>query len=624
MKRVQLAAIAVVAIAAISPGELAAKCADYAPERRAYFGDLHVHTRFSQDANWRMGNTQIGPDEAYQFARGAQIALPPYDARGQSDRHAQLDRPLDFMAVTDHAENYADVRICEDPDYDGPGAWLCGAGVFTRLLAGFAAKALPVPMLCPADDAACAEAAGAVWQDTQAAAARHDAPCDFSTFVGYEWSGMAGMANLHRNVLFRSDAVMAHPVSARDARTPEALWDALDVQCRGGVAGCEAITIPHNSNLSEGQMFSATLATGELMTREVARQRQRYERLVELVQHKGSSECYGGVGSQDELCVFERLPYSSFLQKYLPFFGEAPADDSRYVREALREGLRQQERLGINPFMTGFVGGTDTHTGTAGAVDEQSYSGNHGAQHISADEVGAQLPDRVEQNPGGLAVIYAEHNTREALFEALQRREAYATSGPRIQLRFFGAWALPEDLCEQPGLVPKAYSSGVPMGGELAAADNNGSAPAFVLSAQADPGTTAAPGGLIQKIQIVKAWVDPQGNSRERVYDVAGSAGNNAQVDLNTCEPRGDGFKQLCKVWRDPDFAADHDAVYYSRVIENPSCRWQQRICADNKVSCENPDALPKGLQGCCDESVPRTVQERAWSSPIWYRAKNA
>ena len=621
MSGIRCAALGMLVATALTAPYSSAQCEDHEPARRAYFGDLHVHTRFSQDANWRMGNTQVGPQESHQFARGAPLLLPPYDAQGKSERRVQLARPLDFMAVTDHAEALGEVRLCADPAYDGPGAWLCGAGVWTRLLTGFAARALPISTLCPPGDAACDAAAGAVWRDTRAAAQTHNTPCEFSTFVGYEWSGMAGMANLHRNVIFRSNQVVSRPISAREARTPEALWDALDDSCRDAVANCEAVTIPHNPNLSEGLMFAPILSSGEAMTARVAQQRQRYERLVEIVQHKGASECFGGLGSEDELCAFEQLPYSNFLQKYLPLLGEPPADDSRYLREALREGLRQQARLDINPFMTGFIGGTDSHTGSGGAVDESGYTGNHGAQHVSVDRGAAQLPDRVEQNPGGLAVLYAEENTRDSLFQALQRREAYATSGTRIQLRFFGSWGYPADLCQQPDQLGQAYAGGVPMGGELHSADSKGRVPVFLLSTQADPGTAAAPGGLLQRIQVIKVWVDAQGNGREKVYDVAGSDGNDASVDLATCKPQGEGYQRLCTVWQDPDFNGSRDAVYYSRVLENPSCRWQQRICVANQVSCEAPDSLPEGLQACCDDSVPRTVQERAWSSPVWYSA---
>ncbi|GAB3273578.1 DUF3604 domain-containing protein [Parahaliea aestuarii] len=613
--------IRIAALALLGAATAHGSCEDYSEDRQAWFGDLHVHTSYSQDANWRMGNHRIEPEDSYRFARGAAISLPPYDAQGDSPRELRLKRPLDFAAVTDHAEALGEVRLCSDPNYDGPGADSCGDGPYLRMIKRFASRVLPLETLCPPGDATCAAAQASVWRDTQAAAQSHNAPCEFTTFVGYEWSGLDGAANLHRNVIFRSEAVPSNPASAREARTPEQLWDALDHECRDGGSGCEAVTIPHNSNLSQGLMFSALLSSGDQMTSEQAQQRARYERLAEIVQHKGESECYGGPGAIDELCRFEKLPYSSFLQKYFSFIGEPPKDDSRYLREALREGLRLERQLGTNPFTTGFIGGTDTHLGAAGAVDEADNPGHHGAQHISGDGSAPQLPDRLEQNAGGLAVLYAEENTRDALFRAMQRREAYATSGPRIQLRFFGGWDYEDDLCERVDLVARGYAGGVPMGGELLREDSEGRAPEFILTAVSDPGTDGAPGGLLQRVQVVKAWVDSAGESREEVYEVAGSPGNGAGVDLQTCQPRGNGYQRLCSVWRDPDFDAALGAVYYSRVVENPSCRWQQQICVANRVNCANPDAVAEPLQGCCDDSVPRTIQERAWSSPIWYRA---
>lgn len=597
-----------------------AQCPDFVPERRAYFGDIHVHTSYSQDANWRMGTSRTTPDDAYRFARGARISLPPYDSEGHSVRSAQLERPLDFLAVTDHAESLGEVRVCELPGYDGPGADMCGAGPWKRMAVGLASRILPLETLCPPGDISCAAAEQEVWSDTIQAAQDHNNACEFTTFIGYEWSGLADGSNLHRNVIFRNDAVVQQPISARNARTPEALWDALDSQCRDAIAGCEALTIPHNPNLSDGKMFSPTTVSGEAMSTHVAEQRRRYERLVEIVQHKGESECYGGVGAEDELCGFEKLPYSNFFQKYLPFLGEPPADDSRYVREALREGLRLERELGINPFVPGFIGGTDTHLGAGGDVEEGSYKGNHGAQHIKGDGSAPQLPDRVEQNPGGLAVLYAEENSRESLFAAMRRREAFATSGPRIQLRFFGGWEYADTLCEAPDLVTRGYAGGVPMGGVLEAGSGAVSPPGFVVSATSDPGFDRVPGGLLQRLQIVKGWVDETGVSREQVFDIAGDPANGASVDLETCQVSGDGYQRLCQVWRDPAFEPAQNAFYYARAVENPSCRWQQRICAANRVSCDGSDSVPEGLEGCCDDSVPGTVQERAWSSPIWYR----
>jgi hypothetical protein len=594
-------------------------CPDFTAERRAYFGDTHVHTRYSQDANWRMGSTQTTPDDAYRFARGERISLPPYDAAGNSLRSLQIQRPLDFAVVTDHAEDMGIVRICEDPDYPGFDAWVCRKNQIVAALSQKAAQYLPgVDVPCSGPSAECDAATTAVWQDTISAAQTHNSHCEFSTLIGYEWSGTLQGSNMHRNVLFRSEDVITRPISAREAPHVEALWEGLDRKCRDAVPGCEAITIPHNMNLSEGKMFSARMGNGEAITSAVALQRARYERLAEILQHKGSSECYYGADfAADELCNFEMLPFSSFLGKYFPLLREPPVNDSRFMREALREGFRLEQELGSNPFAPGFIGSTDNHTSTPGAVEENNYGGNHGAQVIIGRGEKPQLPDRVEQNAGGLAVVYAEQNSRDALFDAMQRREAYGTSGTRIQLRFFGAADFPEDLCSRPDLVAQGYRHGVPMGSELTTTEE---APVFVVSAAQDPGTPQFPGTALQRIQIIKGWVDADGSSREKVYEIAGQPDNGASVNLDTCEPQGEGFQSLCQVWQDPDFDSTSNAFYYTRVLENPSCRWQQHICAANQVDCSRPEAVSEGLRGCCDTSVPKTIQERAWSSPIWWR----
>ncbi len=588
-------------------------CADYTDVRRAHFGDTHVHTSFSQDANWRMGASRATPSDAYRFARGARIKLPPFDERGDSLRSTQLARPLDFAIVTDHAENMDMVRVCSDPDAPEFGAWSCGRNqLLVNALRRIGSWVPGISPLCDESSASCAAATIDVWQDTIKAAADHQDECAFTTFVGYEWSGTLKGANMHRNVIFRGERVPARPISALDAPWVEDLWAQLDQQCRDSVQDCEAITIPHNSNLSGGRMFSALMSDGTSMTPSVAERRSRYERLAEIVQHKGGSECYFAA---DELCGFEKLPYSSFLGKYVELFREPPANDSRYLREALREGLRLESQLGTNPFTPGFIGSTDTHIGAAGAVEENRYQGNHGAQQIEGDGSLPQLPDRVEQNPGGLAVLYAEENTREALFAAMQRREAYGTSGTRIGLRFFGGRDLPADLCERADMLEQGYALGVPMGGELSTGDV---APVFLASAVQDEGAEDLPGTPLQRIQIIKGWVDEDGGSREQVYEIAGDANNGAAVDIETCEQRGSGFAQLCAVWADPDYTPGQNAYYYARAVENPSCRWQQRICSANGVRCDNPDDVPPAFAGCCDDIAPATLQERAWSSPIW------
>lgn len=598
-------------------------CADYASERRAYFGDLHVHTNYSQDASWRMG-ARATPDDAYRFAKGEKISLPPYDAAGESVRELQLARTLDFAMVADHAEGLAAVRMCRTlPPDERP--YLCGKSAFLILAVSAVSKVLPfIDVLCEESSEACSTAYRAAWADTINAAEQHQDNCNFTAFVGYEWSGSLLMSNMHRNVVFRSASVPEVPISSIEEPYVEDLWRRLDEQCLNAGIGCEAITIPHNANLSKGDMFSLTQGNGDAMDAETAARRARYERLAEIIQHKGASECFyaAGVGA-DELCAFEQLSFGSFAEKYFPVLKEEPKNDSRYLREALKLGLSAKSSLGVNPFEIGFVGSTDSHIAASGGVEENNYGGHHGAQRIPGDGAGPLLPDLVEQNPGGLAVLYAEQNTRDALFDAMQRREAYATSGTRIQLRLFAGWELPGDLCARSDAIEQAYQLGVPMGAVLSPEGQSG-APRFFVSAARDSGALGVASTPLQHVQIVKGWVTADGVSQERVYEVAGEPDSDASVDLSTCARSGSGHDSLCSVWQDPDFDPEQEAFYYARVMENPSCRWQQRVCVANAVSCSNPEQVPEMLRGCCDDSVPRTVNERAWSSPIWIAPSGA
>ena len=327
--------------------------------------------------------------------------------------------------------------------------------------------------------------------------------------------------------------------------------------------------------------------------------------------------------SEDELCDFEQLPYDKFSGKFSSWAKEAPSADDGYLREVLRDGLREQKRIGVNPFKWGFVGSTDTHLGLPGAVDEKNFLGHGGAG--TPAEVGAVgLPDDLEFNPGGLAVLYAEQNTRDSLFAAMKRREAYGTSGPRIKVRFFGGWGYPANLCDSAEFVKHGYDNGVPMGGDLPARDVAAvtEAPRFAVQAMQDPGVSNDPGTPLQRIQIIKGWVDSEGQSQESVFDVVGDANNGATVDLSNCKASGKGFQNLCTVWQDPSFDAMQNAYYYARVVENPSCRWSQYICSANKVDCANPDTIVEGLEACCSIEHRPTIQERAWTSPIWYTAE--
>jgi hypothetical protein len=395
----------------------------------------------------------------------------------------------------------------------------------------------------------------------------------------------------------------------------EELWQALDSQCREKGNGCDALVIPHNSNLSAGYMFSGLDDLGAPMTEDYAATRARFEPLVEIMQHKGASECYFERGvTEDELCAFEQLPKDNIAG-----YNEPPKPDTGFVRAVLADGMAIEQRLGINPYQFGVIASTDTHLGAPGAADEDRFLGHGGAGVPARDEIPPGLPDKLEYNPGGLAVVWAEENSRDALFDALRRRETYGTSGPRIVARFFGGWDYPDDLCQAADRVARAYDKGVPMGGVLGEAPAGGAKPAFLVAASRDPGTAGNPGIPLQRIQIVKSWIDDGGGRGEQVFDVAGSADNGAWVDLSSCETGGPGHAELCTVWTDEAFDSSQQAVYYARVVENPSCRWSQRMCAAAGVDCDVPATIGEGYEGCCAAAHRPTIQERAWTSPIWY-----
>ncbi|MDX1734135.1 MAG: DUF3604 domain-containing protein, partial [Halioglobus sp.] len=380
-------------------------------------------------------------------------------------------------------------------------------------------------------------------------------------------------------------------------------------------SGCEALTIPHNSNLSGGLMFADSTEDGADMTAEYAELRRRMEPVVEIMQHKGASECFFRPGeSVDELCAFEQLPLDNIAGIDRP-----PRPDTGFVREVLGRGIAIEQRLGVNPFEFGFIASTDTHLGAPGATSESEFPGHGGAGVPAPDEVPPGLPDKLEYNPGGLAVVWAEENSRDALFDAMRRRETYGTSGPRIVSRFFAGWDYDEHMCLDADRIEQAYAGGVPMGGDMGAAPAGGK-PRFFVAANRDVGTDVSPGMPLQRLQVIKGSIDARGVYRERVFDIAGDPRNGAAVDTRTCEPRGSGFDQLCTVWVDEDFDPSERAYYYSRVVENPSCRWSQRICVAKQVDCRRPETIGEGLEGCCAPEHRPVVQERAWSSPIWYK----
>jgi len=630
--------------------EARAACRDRDPLRQAFFGELHVHSALSMDAwLWDLRN---GPDDVYRFGRGEEVLLPPLDAEGRGTRPAKLERALDFVALTDHAEFQGEVALCTRPGSPAYASEACrvyrGDGSpagdpfksgqrMAKLSNALDAEMNHVarsPEICGADGAICREAMKSVWEEQQAAAERHydrSEACAFTTFPAYEYTATPGLAKVHHNVIFRNAAVPEAPIPWIDVPDVYDLWARLRAECSDAGTGCDVLTIPHNSNLANGNMFAIT---GRDLPLEAQRSRAMLradlERLAEITQIKGDSECRNGLwnvfGPADELCAYEVWRRADAEdcregagQGALMDQGCVSRTDS--LRYALLEGFREERRLGVNPFKLGFIAATDSHNATPGDVEEYSFQGWGGVSDSTAERRLAAPSARIPlvhpaaSNPGGVAGVWAEENSRDALFDALKRRETFATSGPRMTARFFGGWDLPADLCGTPDLVARSYAAGVPMGGDLPARPAGAGAPTFVVSALRDPGIPAHPGGLLQRVQIVKGWVEGDDRFHQIVHDVAGGA-NEAGVDPATCAPTGPGHESLCAVFTDPDFDPAQNAVYYARVLENPSCRWTARQCLEFPA-----DARPAA---CSDPTIPTAIQERLWTSPIWYGAERS
>jgi len=620
-----------------------APCALSVPTGQALFGDLHVHTAYSNDA-WNF-DVRTWPADAYRYAFGEPIRLPAGD--DFRAREVRIDRPLDFAAVTDHAEFLGEQSVCYDDTAAGYQAGFCevmrsGEGrapqLVMQIISPFARRR---PDVCGPDGEDCAQRAAAAWRDIIAAAQQwndRSSDCARSTFIAYEYSSFRMGSNLHRNVIFRNAAVLARPVSYLDEHREWGLWRILQQQCIDSDTGCDVLAIPHNANISNGRMFAVDYPGAYTLAQQARRAalRQRIEPLAEVMQHKGDSECRNGLqgvlGAVDELCDFEKFENQVFRQTvgegeavgqcyrgpladWVPHRGPNCLDRNSYLRYALVEGLREQQRLGVNPFKFGLMASTDTHNAMAGGVQEADYPGHLGngdsrvAQRVQFD---GDVPGNASNNPGGLIGVWAPHNSRDAIFDALRRREVFGTSGPRIQPRFFGGWQLDPDLCARADMLDSAYAQGVPMGADLPPARRAGAgAPVFLAAAAADPGTADFPGVPLQRLQVIKGWADEEGNHHQRIYRVAGDGAGAAAVDPATCEPRGQGHRQLCAVWRDPDFDPAVPAVYYLRAVENPSCRYTARQCL----------ALPPGARpaDCAQPFFDPVIQERAWTSPIWY-----
>jgi hypothetical protein len=619
-----------------TPDEIVSFRPPPSPERRrAFFGDLHVHTVYSFDA-YAFG-TLATPYDAYRYAKGEAILHP-------AGFEVQLRQPLDFYAVTDHAmflgvapaagdtsTEFSKLEVAKPlNDLNAPD----NRGFFS-LRARIEAFSTFLPNLVSGvregsiDREAVLEITRTAWRDVVEAAELHNEPGRFTTFIGYEYtSSTDDRGNLHRNVIFKgSERVPAIPFSRFHSQNPEGLWEWMDGLRAQGI---ESLAIPHNSNGSNGQMFKLVDWAGNPIDDAYAEQRLRNEPLVEITQVKGTSETHPLLSTRDEWAGFEIMPYR--VATMLP---SEPAGG--YVRDALRRGLALESRGIENPYRFGFTGSSDTHTGAI-SDDESNYFAKVGlldatpelrgsvplsflpaiALRFAAPQMRTQVDGETyleSANPthgaSGLAAVWAEENTRESIYEAFRRKETFATSGPRIRLRFFGGYDFEQDLLDAPDAVARAYATGVAMGRDLPG--HSGGAPRFLLWALADP--HSAP---LQRLQVVKGWVDAAGETSEMVYDVACSEGvpvnpeshrcpdNGARVDLSDCSiSGGGGAAQLRTLWRDPDFDPGQRAFYYARVLENPTCRWSTW------------DAVRAGVPPRSD--LPKTIQERAWSSPIHY-----
>ena len=622
-------------------------CRDYSSERHALFGDLHVHTAYSFDAAANSLDTY--PADANRFARGEAIPFFPLNEAGEPVGTVRLDRPLDFVAVTDHGEFLGERALCRSPGSPSYDTGFCTEYRQSErqgmlLLGTIANREVPERFaeICGPDGELCREFAKDPWREMIAAAEDaydRSADCRFTSLVGYEYTGTPGLSNIHRNVIFRNANVPLLPVSYVEAPRDHLLWEQLDAVCGDG---CDYLTIPHNSNLSNGRMF-APLARddhyhGEIGTeaqRSYALDRLAREPVMEIFQHKGNSECINGLstvfGEPDEFCNFEQVRElgresrvieigivdGKLAQQARDVVSEECSDgtggggggmigggciaETDFLRSNLLKGMRDEQSLGVNTAKLGVIGSTDTHASTPGAVSESDWGG-----HVSKEATPEErlqpglLTSGILGNPGGLAGVWAVENSRDAIFEALERREVFGTSGPRIQPRFFAGWDFDEGLCDAPDRIARAYANGVPMGGDLDEMPA-GARPMFLADVSADSGPGAA--GL-QQIQLIKGWIDDDGKARYRIDILAGGSAGSAGPDA--------GHARLCAVHTDENFAADQPAYYYLRAIEVPTPRWSRFDCDALGDADRPPVCAP-------DSDTPAIIQEMAWSSPIWF-----
>ena len=577
--------------------------------KEVFFGDTHLHTRNSADA-WSMGNLNLTPGDAYRFAQGSPVLA-------HNGMQVQLRRPLDFLVVSDHAEylgafyrfNVNDSLITKT-DVGRQWQTYVEEGDLAKFFGAFV-NSMRNPEEDPALPAAVRQT---VWSGVAKTADRHNKPGVFTAFSGYEWTSMISGNNLHRVVVFKDDADKVSqmiPFSGQDSLDPRDLWQALANY--ETATGGEVLSIAHNGNLSNGMMFPDETVGGSPIDEAYASLRARFETVYEVTQVKGDGEAHPVLSPDDEFADFENWDWDNIGRTQKKEDWMLPQE---YARGALKRGLRFEDELGVNPFKIGLIGSTDGHNSISTPEEDNFFGKFPESEPGPARLENAMALDRLWQNSllvaSGYAAVWAKENTRAAIFDAIKRREVYATTGSRIKVRFFSGWEFDETDIHRPAMLDIAYGTGVPMGGDLSKA-KRGQVPKFLVIAGMD-----ADGARLDRIQIIKGWMDKAGKLQEKVYDVAWSddrkldkrtgklpaVGNTVDVEnatyLNTI-----GAPQLSTYWEDPDFDRAERAFYYARVLEIPTPRWTTYDSAYFNVELQ--------------DDVPSSIQDRAYTSPIWY-----
>lgn len=585
--------------------DITGRTAGYNELRNPYFGETHLHTGWSFDE--AIYNVMLGPDNAYRHARGERVKHP-------NGQEVQLKIPLDFMVVSEHAEYLGVLRQMYDPDNPlskhPMAASIVGSGddvdASTKAFYGLVSATIqPDGSTRPDPTLNTPELKRSLWDEYLRITDSFNEPGKFTTLAGYEWSSQPNMSNLHRNIIFRSTEDLPVPFSYFDSKKPEDLWAWMDVQREAGHA---LLAIPHNGNLSNGLMYALEDSDGNPLTRAYAETRMRNERLTEIIQTKGQSETHPLMAKNDEFAGFE------IWTKPVAGPGTVKVVKTNYVRNAFKHGLELEQKIGVNPFKYGVVGGGDIHTSIV-SHEEYEHTGEHNLKSGTPTErllVNApNEPSKIEQGTAGLSNVWAEENTRESIYDAMERKEAWATSGPRITVRVFAGFSFDDELLHTQEWAREGYAKGVPMGGDLSRSPNDTT---LELMIRALKGPNS---GNLDRIQVVKGWLDANGETQEKIYNVAwsderqiDSAGNippvGNSVDISTATYTNSiGSAELGVLWTDPEFNPDAAAFYYVRVLEIPTPRWSTY------------DAVALNIDP--PEDFPATIQERAWTSPIWY-----